>query len=68
MPIPYATSDVQRIASREGLSAVQQQNMVPSIVSISGLWDGVKDRVRDLKGVNSDVDFLSDLWNNRIAI
>lgn len=49
MPIQYATSDVQRIASREGLSAVQQQNMVPSIVSISGLWDGVKDRVKRSK-------------------
>ena len=49
MPIQYATSDVHRIASREGLSAVQQQNMVPSIVSISGLWDGVKDRVKRSK-------------------
>lgn len=49
MPIPYATSDVQRIASREGLSAVQQQNMVPDTISVAESLRGVNDRVKRSK-------------------
>ena len=46
MPIQYATSDVHRMANREGLSAVEQQNMVPDTISVAESLRGVNDRVK----------------------
>lgn len=49
MPIQYATSDVHRMANREGLSAVEQQNMVPDTISVAESLRGVNDRVKRSK-------------------
>ena len=49
MPIQYTINGVHRMANRKGLSAVEQQNMVPDTIRVAESLRGVNDRVKRFK-------------------